>query len=356
MFPRERASIGQGGSDCAPLVSVVVPTYNRASLLPRAISSALGQSFEDLELIVVDDGSTDSTGEVVGAFGDPRIRLIRLPTNAGLSGAQNAGLRAARGEWVAFLDSDDEWLPTKLEQQLVRLREDAGPAAAVAYCFLQRQDERTGRTVPARRGGPEGDVFQALLTGWSPLPSCLVVRRRTLLAIGGWDESLPSFAGHDLCLRLAEAGSRFVAVRETLVIKHDYGGPQLSTAYETALRSVKRLDEKWATKLRARFGPGPYRRWRARWRTGAEYIGVRGALWNGDRLAAWHHALRLAWLAPWSAEYVVRGLAMAALGFRTYSLLAGANDAGASALGFAEPIHTSDHRRGPEGTRSSGDP
>jgi glycosyltransferase involved in cell wall biosynthesis len=346
----------RGGSEYAPLVSVVVPTYNRAAVLPRAINSALGQSLRDLELIVVDDGSTDSTGELVDAVRDPRVHFIRLPTGAGVAGARNAGVRAARGDWVAFLDSDDEWLPSRLEQQVVRFREDAGSAAAVGYCFVQQRDERTGRTVPARRGSPEGDVFPALLTGWSPLPSCLVVSRRALLAIRGWDENLPAFEGHDLCLRLAEAGFHFVALRETLVIKHDYGGPQLSTAYETALRGVTRLDEKWAARLSARFGPGPYRRWRARWRTGAEYIGVRGALWNSKRRAAWYHAVRLAWLAPWSAEYVVRGLAMAALGFRIYSLLAEIKDAGASTLGFAEPIHTSDHRHAPGGTRSSADP
>jgi glycosyltransferase involved in cell wall biosynthesis len=337
-------------------VSVVVPTYNRAVVLPRAIHSALGQSLQDLELIVVDDGSADSTVELVVAVRDPRVHCIRLPTRTGVAGARNVGARAARGEWVAFLDSDDEWLPTKLEHQVARFREDPGPPAAVGYCFLQRHDERTGRTVPAHRGGPEGDVFAALLTGWSPFPSCLVVSRHALLAIGGWDENLPAFEGHDLCLRLAEAGFRFVAVWETLVIKHDYGRPQLSTAYDTALRGVTRLDEKWAVKLRARFGPGPYRRWRARWRTGAEYIGVRGALWDRNRRAAWYHAVRLAWLAPWSAEYVVRGLAMAALGFRMYAFLAAVKDAGTSALGFTKPIHPSDHRRGPEGGRRSADP
>lgn len=335
---------------------MVVPTYNRAAVLLRAISSALGQSLRDLELIVVDDGSADSTVELVAAVRDPRVHFIRLPSRAGVAGARNAGVRAARGEWVAFLDSDDEWLPTKLEQQVVRFREDAGLAATVGYCFLQRRDERTGRIVPAHRGGPEGDVLPALLTGWSPFPSCLVVSRRALLAVGGWDENLPAFEGYDLCLRLAEAGSRFVAVWETLVIKYDYGGPQLSTAYEAALRGVTRLDEKWAARLRARFGPGPYRRWRARWRTCAEYIGVRAALWKRNRRAAWYHAIRLAWLAPWAAEYVVRGFAMAALGFRMYSLLGEVKDAGASALGFTEPIHTSDHRRCPGGTRSSADP
>jgi glycosyltransferase involved in cell wall biosynthesis len=343
------------GSDLAPLVSVVVPTYNRASLLPRALSSVLAQSLGDLELIVVDDGSTDSTGEVVRSFRDRRIRLIRLPTNRGQGEAANAGVRAARGEWVAFLDSDDEWLPTKLERQIARLREYQGSAGTVAYCCLERRDERTGRSVPAPRGGPEGDVFRALLTGWSPLPSCLVVGRRALLAIGGWDETLPTCTGHDLCLRLAEAGSRFVAVRETLVIKHDFGGPQASTAYEAALRGFERLDQTWAARLRARFGPGPYRRWRARWRTGTEYIGVRSALWNGDRRAAWRHALRLAWLAPWSAGYVVRGLAMAALGFRIYSLLASFKDSGVSLLGFADMRDTLRHRRGSAGTGRSGD-
>ena len=101
-----------------PKVSVIIPTYNRAHLVGRAIRSVLNQTYQDFEIIVVDDGSTDNTEEVVKSFNDPRIRYIRHEKNRGGSAACNTGIRAARGEYIAFQDSDDEWLPEKLEKQM----------------------------------------------------------------------------------------------------------------------------------------------------------------------------------------------------------------------------------------------
>src|SRR5438105_1920243 len=97
-----------------PVVSVVLPTYNLAQLLPRAMQSVLDQSFRELELIVVDDGSTDATVDVVQAFQDPRVRLVRLPENRGVGPARNAGIAVARAPYIAFQDHDDLWLPEKL--------------------------------------------------------------------------------------------------------------------------------------------------------------------------------------------------------------------------------------------------
>lgn len=102
----------------APLVSVVVPTYNRARLVPRAIRSVLMQGYPEVELIVVDDGSTDDTLEVLRGLADARIRCIRFPENRGIGAGREAGVRAAKGEFIAFVDADDTWLPGKLESQL----------------------------------------------------------------------------------------------------------------------------------------------------------------------------------------------------------------------------------------------
>lgn len=100
------------------LVSVVIPTHNRAALLKRALQSVLAQTYQNLEIIVVDDASSDATHEVVGDFVDPRIRYIRHEASKGGSGARNTGIRAARGEYIAFLDDDDEWVPEKTREQL----------------------------------------------------------------------------------------------------------------------------------------------------------------------------------------------------------------------------------------------
>ena len=100
-----------------PKVSVIIPTYNRADILPRAVSSALSQTYDDCEIIIVDDCSTDHTRETVSAWSEERIRYIRHAENRRQSGALNTGIDNARGQYVAFLDDDDEWVPTKLERQ-----------------------------------------------------------------------------------------------------------------------------------------------------------------------------------------------------------------------------------------------
>src|SRR4051812_4583959 len=105
-----------------PSVSVVLPTYNRASVLQRSIKSVLAQSFGDLELIVVDDGSTENIRSVASAFRDPRVIYIRIHHSRGAGAARNEGIRRARAEWIAFQDSDDEWLATKLEKQVAATR------------------------------------------------------------------------------------------------------------------------------------------------------------------------------------------------------------------------------------------
>jgi len=113
----------------APKISVILPTFNRAATLPMACQSVLDQSFGDLELIIVDDGSSDDTAAVVGALGDERVRYIRQETNGGAASARNKGLEAAKGEFIAFQDSDDMWLPGKLAAQLAQfetLPDDVG--------------------------------------------------------------------------------------------------------------------------------------------------------------------------------------------------------------------------------------
>src|SRR5258705_13939604 len=99
-------------------VSVVIPTHNRSEFLRSAIASVLGQTYQDFELIVVDDASTDSTAEVVVSFNDSRIKFIRHQTNQGGSAARNTGIRASKCDYIAFLDDDDEWSPRKLSKQV----------------------------------------------------------------------------------------------------------------------------------------------------------------------------------------------------------------------------------------------
>jgi glycosyltransferase involved in cell wall biosynthesis len=127
----------------APVVSVVIPTYNRAHCLPRAIESVLSQSYDRMEIIVVNDGSTDDTQSVLAEYGN-RLHVISQP-NAGVSAARNAGVLASRGEIVTFLDSDDEWMSSKVERQVLLL-ESAGPSTPCCFCnmVLNYADGRRG--------------------------------------------------------------------------------------------------------------------------------------------------------------------------------------------------------------------
>ena len=189
-----------------PTVSVVIPVHNRPEALRRAMESVLSQDFADLELIVVDDASDDATPEVVAAFDDARLRPIRLDRNAGVARARNDGIAAARGCYVAFLDSDDAWLPGKLAAQ-VALLDAAPPSVALVYGGLRvlgPQGERVW-TPEAR-----GYVFPQMLAAnrMFAAPSTMLVRREVFDWLGGFDPSLTAIEDYDFLLRVC----RFYAV------------------------------------------------------------------------------------------------------------------------------------------------
>ncbi|MFQ3665212.1 MAG: glycosyltransferase family 2 protein [Sphingomonadaceae bacterium] len=136
------------------LVSVLVPVYNRAALLPLCVHSVLGQTYSNLELLVIDDGSSDATAEVAQelAASDPRMHVIRQPRNLGVAHARNTGLEAARGRFVAYLDSDDRWLPAKLERQVAALSSDPACLCFTGFRRFREDPEVVGAQVrvPAR--------------------------------------------------------------------------------------------------------------------------------------------------------------------------------------------------------------
>jgi glycosyltransferase involved in cell wall biosynthesis len=178
-----------------PLTSVVIPTHNRAALLARAIRSVQAQTYDNLEIIVVDDLSTDNTRDIVQGFGDPRIRYIRHETNRGGSAARNTGIRAARGDVIAFLDDDDEWDPLKTEEQLQLL--DRYDAVMCMYSIdgtIVRSPERDiAVTLDELRRG--------LVRGASA--SALMVRSHVVKNIM-FDEKLPNCQDWDLCIGIAQ--------------------------------------------------------------------------------------------------------------------------------------------------------
>ena len=184
-----------------PLVSVVVPAYNAARTLPATLDSILGQTVTDLEVIVVDDGSTDDTVAAAGSVQDPRVRVLTQP-NGGASSARNAGIRAAQGSWVAFVDSDDVWLPTKLERQLAFLAEHPGVRAVQTGAAFVDDDLRVRYERPCH---PSRDALLETLyfDNLPSFPSTLLIDRRALDEIGPFDTRLVILEDWDMAIRAA---------------------------------------------------------------------------------------------------------------------------------------------------------
>ena len=173
-----------------PKVSVIVTTYNRAGLLPRAVESVMAQTYGDFEVLVVDDCSTDDTPTVIAGFADPRIRAFRHDANRGQSAARNLGITEAQGKYLAFLDDDDEFVPTRLEEQ-VALLEASPPDTALVYGWMERCDDATGERAGGVGSRFNGDVFEFALTGRN-IATTLTILVRTAVAreVGGFREDL----------------------------------------------------------------------------------------------------------------------------------------------------------------------
>lgn len=201
-----------------PLVSVVMPAWNAERWVARAVDSALAQDHEPKEVIVVDDGSTDGTPGVLARYGR-RIRVVRQP-NRGLPAARNAGLHAARGELVAFLDADDRWLPGKLAAQVALMRERPELGFCATEAWLE--DEAGRRLGRWRDEGPlPGRTFLETLFARNAAVagsgSAVMVRRELALAVGGFDETLPALEDVDMWMRLA-AVAAYACVPEPLAV------------------------------------------------------------------------------------------------------------------------------------------
>jgi glycosyltransferase involved in cell wall biosynthesis len=213
----------------APLVSIVIPTFNRLHSLGRALAGVSRQSFRDYEAIVVDDASTDGTAEAVTSLkttaGLQELTYIRLDANAGAAAARNRGIAAARGEFIALLDADDEWLPAKLERQVecFQLQPDEVGLVTTRYAIVDRSG-RIGSEHP--RSPEQGDLaagMARMLSGGGEIVgvfSTLMFRRRVAEAIGGLDETLPCWHDADFYYRAAQR-FRFAFLPETLTIKHE---------------------------------------------------------------------------------------------------------------------------------------
>ena len=278
-----------------PAVSVVLPTYNRASTIARAIDSVLHQTFPDFELIIVDDGSTDGTRSVLAQYStNSRIVIVPAP-HRGCAGARNTGLERARGRYVAFQDSDDEWAPQKLAAAMAAL-DAAGPGTGVFYSDMQIM-------LPDGRSGllASPDVTRGVLVDDRTLDyavRCIgiqsaVIRKDCLDAVGGFDEALPRLIDLDLFIRLAEQ-TRFERSRTPLVTYHF--GTGISADTQALVSARRHLLRKYGGRLRQQ-----------RHHLAGQYFYLGLALEeNGNRLAAQPFLLRALLTAPMHAGLMRR--------------------------------------------------
>ncbi len=230
------------------LVSVIIPSYNRARTIERAVNSVLGQTWKALEVIVVDSESTDGTAEILAAYGD-KIRVLRQKKE-GPGAARNAGIKAAKGEIIAFLDSDDEWLPDKTERQVKLL--EATASAGVTCCVCNaRMNFITGPVYsfaaahlnPEQREGIWTNPSEVLATRFLFFNQVAAIRREALTQIGFFKSGI--MEDYDLALRLSVTGP-WAFISDPLVVWHEQAGDNLSrthSEFDICQRTLQILKE-----------------------------------------------------------------------------------------------------------------
>lgn len=231
-----------------PLVSVITPTRNRARLLPRAVASVLAQTHGNLELILVDDHSTDGTPAFISSVKDPRLRHIRLPESVGDAAARNIGLDAARGEYVCFVDDDDEISPEKLRLQLERFS-SAPPEVGLVYCGAVFMLEREGRKLLEVHPVLKGQVYAEMLGKNHLTLIAPLIRRECFDVAGVFDEKLRSSSDWDLWIRISRHFC-FDFVPDLLAVIYVHG-KQISSNLERKIAAREYILRKYERELEA---------------------------------------------------------------------------------------------------------
>jgi glycosyltransferase involved in cell wall biosynthesis len=222
----------------SPQVSVIITTFNRAAMVTEAVESVLAQEMTDFELIVIDDGSTDETEERLSIYGS-RLKYHKQE-NAGVSSARNRGLESARAPLIAFLDSDDLWLPAKLQVQHKYMMEHP----EVHICQTEEIWWRNGRQVNPKRHHrkPSGDIFRRSLDLCLVSPSAVMMRRKLFEKVGYFDEELPAAEDYDLWLRVS-VEYQVLLLPDPVVIKRGGHPDQLSSKSGIDRYRIKALEK-----------------------------------------------------------------------------------------------------------------
>lgn len=226
-----------------PKVSVIIPTYNRVNLLHSAITSVLNQTFQDFEILVIDDGSQDNTQEVVGNFHDTRVHYIRHKKNKGEAEARNTGIINSHAEYIAFLDDDDEWMPEKLRLQ-VDLFENSEPRVGCIYTGYLVVDTTKKKIlrqrIPIKRGNIYHDIFVRNYIG---IPSTVILKRECFQKVNLFDKNIAFGTDYDMWIRIAKE-FHFDYIEKPLV-KYCVHKNRLSTNLEIQIKGFETILKKY---------------------------------------------------------------------------------------------------------------
>lgn len=231
-----------------PKVSVIIPTHNRAELLKKAVKSVLDQTYTDFEILVSDDGSTDDTPQVVEGFSDKRIRSIRYSNSIGVAVVRNNALINSSGEYIAFLDDDDEWLPSKLEKQASLLEGTPHEMGAV-YTGVKSIDAKLGGLVIIKTPKYRGNILQHLLLNNFITTSSILVKKHCFDEVGLFDTEYMSASDNDMWIRIAQK-FEFDYVKEPLV---NYYNTEISISRndKKLIKGLERLISKYQKQYNA---------------------------------------------------------------------------------------------------------
>lgn len=288
-----------------PRISILIPTYNRGYCIEECLHSALAQGYAEIEIIVVDDASSDDTRERVARIGDPRLRYFAHEHNQGGAAARNTGIRAARGDYIAFLDSDDRWLPDKLEKQMQGLLA-LGEQYGLSYTWLICVDG-AGRELMRFSPEYEHDCHrQILVSNFIGTFSNVVIRRDLLALVGCLDETMRSCQDWDLFIRLLRV-TRVHCQRDYLVHYRQNGGDEvrISANPRAVVQGHRRIRRKFAAEYHAL--PRAQRREALR-----AYFNVFAAVGAFGAAAEMGGALLVERASPRDLPHLLRGLARAA--------------------------------------------
>ncbi len=225
-----------------PKVSVIIPTHNRAEFLRVAITSVLNQTYQDFEIIVVDDASTDKTREIVQTFNDGKIKYVRHKVNKGDAGSRNTGILNSRGDYLALLDDDDEWLPEKLQMQVDVLTNSSTKVGGV-YTGKMNVDGATGKILEIFSPERGLNSFEEIFASNVINTSSILVKRECIEKVGLFDERMPCGSDYDMWIRIAEH-FHFEYIKEPLVIYHVHK-QKLSTNLTLVLQGWEMVLEKY---------------------------------------------------------------------------------------------------------------